>query len=136
MKKSLSLAMLAAAAGIALGAAQGAQAQGIGWFFGAPTGTTPFTALHSGGWQVNFNSSLSATTGGRVQPTWSNQMFGVPTPFTAGIVVACQLPRSMPASSADRTWTFNSSQFYSALTKSCTGYGRATAMQGSMNINI
>jgi hypothetical protein len=138
MKKSLSrLALLAAAAGIAIGAAQGVQAQvSKGWFFAAPTGNTGFALVHPSGWQVNYTSSLSAISGGRVQPTWSNQMFGEPTPFTAAVLVGCQVPRSSQASLGQRSWTFNSAQSYTALTKSCLGFGLATAMQGTMTINI
>jgi hypothetical protein len=137
MKKSLG--MLAAAAGLALGAAQGAQAAVSEGFFMTANQPTQTRQLNQpSGWFVRYTHSLSSTSwvGGRVQPTQSNQMFGVPTPFSAAILVACVQPRSMQASLAERSWTFNANNSYTALTKSCLGYGNATAMQGTMSINI
>jgi hypothetical protein len=137
MKKSLSgLAMLAAAMGLTLGAAQ--NAKGDFWFVTAPSPTQVRTATRSGGWFVTFQTSLSTSTftGGRVAPTQSNQMFGVATPFTAAIIVGCVQPRTMQQGTAQRSWVYNANNSYTALTKSCLGYGNATAMQGTMNIDL
>lgn len=139
MKKSLSsLAMLAAAAGLALGVAQGAKAANPdAWFYNTQKVETR-RADRSGGWYVRFNAGLSFNTnlGGSVAPFESNQMFGVVTPFTAAIVVGCQFPRSMAASTAQRSWSYNASQNYPALVKSCLFFGNATGVQGTMNINL